>query len=153
MDDNILYANKGKILRMCPKAKEGEYTIVDGTEVIGYAAFQRTYKITKIIIPDSVKTLEAWAFMKSGVSEITIGENVEVIQANCFHSCVNLKKIIINSATIANQITAQNACGYLVEAAETIYIKEDITTIGSYIIDNYSVTTSDKEGYIKYVKN
>ena len=42
----------------------------------------------------------------------------------------------------------------IVNYANTIYIKSDITTIGSYITSNFTKQgTSDKAGYDKYVRH
>jgi len=49
-------------------------------------------------------------------------------------------------------ITDQRSYNDVVNYATTIYIKNDITTIGSYITDNFTPETSDREGYTMYVK-
>ena len=70
-----------------------------------------------------------------------------------FLFCSNLKEVSIDSPDIVKNIKTQTAQGNIVNYAETIYIKSDITEIGSYIKDNYQRPESDKDGYVKYIKN
>ena len=117
------------------------------------AAFRNCYKIKHVIINDNVKTIKRETFWVTGIEQITIGEGVTKIYDNAFGFCSNLKTIMINSEVIAGGITAQKSQGNLLQYAQTIYIKEGITP-GSYITDTtiFKVETSDKEGYVKYVK-
>lgn len=156
VEDNILYSYDGTTLIRCPQGREEEeYTIIDGVDTIAEDAFNLCKKIKSIVISENVTTIGYMAFWASDIEQITIGKNVTNCVQNAFHSCSKLKTVIIDSTTIAGQIISQTSCGYLVNVAETIYINEDITTVGSYITntDNFTVETSDKEGYIKYVKN
>lgn len=61
--------------------------------------------------------------------------------------------VTLNSASVAEKLTAANSQGALGNSASIIYFRNDITSIGSYITENFSIETTDKEGYIKYVKN
>ena len=70
-----------------------------------------------------------------------------------FLACKKLKEVILDSKGIANKLTNERSQGDLLRYAETIYIKSDITEIGSYITEKYKTTESDKDGYIKYIKN
>ena len=71
---------------------------------------------------------------------------------HAFLFCYNLKEVILDSKGIANKLINERSQGDLLRYAETIYIKSDITEIGSYITDTYNIVESDKEGYVKYVK-
>ena len=68
---------------------------------------------------------------------------------SAFFNCSKLKTVIIDSLTIASNLSTQTSCGYVVNYATTVYTK---TTPGSYITTNVNVETSDLEGYTKYVK-
>ena len=86
---------------------------------------------------------------------MTFGKNIINIGDRAFQSCSKLDTITIDSPNIA-KITDTTNFGWLLSntSVETIYIDRDIVTIGSYITENFKVEeTTDKEGYIKYVKN
>lgn len=59
------------------------------------------YNITKCIIPDSVTSIDDWAFYNCDLlKEITIPDNVISIGDCAFHNCMSLKSIVIpNSVT------------------------------------------------------
>ncbi len=61
--------------------------------------------------------------------------------------------VVINSEAVAASITLLDDAGFLVYQVPVVYIKDTITTIGGYITDNYTISTSDKEGYIMYIEN
>ena len=94
------------------------------------------------------KDEKGYAFFGAYIKNIKIGKNVQTIGGNAFLTS-DLKIVELDSANIA---ASTNNCGKLLENRETIYIKSDITEIGSYITDNYQITESDKEGYVKYIK-
>lgn len=108
-----------------------------------------------VIIKNSVTKIEAWAFNECGINSATFGKNIMNIGDRAFQSCSKLDTLTIDSPNIA-KITATTNFGWLLSNAsvETIYIDRDIVTIGSYITENFiAEETTDKEGYIKYVKN
>ena len=125
--DNILYSKNGEKLIIVPRGMSGDITISSSARVIGKGAF----------------------YCNNKINQITIGENINTIEENAFPHCSQLKTIIIDSPAIA--FSASNS-SFLLENREKIYIKSSITEIGSYINNNYQLTESDKEGYIKYVK-
>lgn len=108
-----------------------------------------------VIIKNSVTKIERWAFNQCGINSVTFGKNIINIGDRAFQSCSKLDTITIDSPNIA-KITDTTNFGWLLSntSVETIYIDRDIVTIGSYITENFKVEeTTDKEGYIKYVKN
>lgn len=151
VEDNVLYTKDGKTLVLVPKGRTGEFIVNDMVETIIGDVFTNT-SITSVVISDSVTTISAYAFVGSGVQQVTIGKNVRNIGQHAFLNCNTLTTVLIDSETVAKALTSQTACCYLINKAETIYIKDDITEIGSYVLENYTPTDSDKEGYIKYAK-
>ena len=148
IENNILYTADGKKLIFCPYGKAEDIIIPNYVETIGnYSFFAANVKT--ITIPDSVIKIGNGAFQSSAIESIIIGKNVKQIGGNAFLNCRKLKKVTINSDIVAG--ATNNSC-YLLENRETIYIYSYITEIGSYITDNYGVTTNDKEGYVKYIK-
>lgn len=109
---------------------------------------------TCITIPDNTSIISPNAFYKNDNLEIVkIGAGVENVWSGAFNDCTNLKTIIVDSSTVASGLTALDSQGGCLTYATTIYIKEGLTA-GSYVANtsNYTVATSDKTGYVKYVK-
>lgn len=151
VEDNIVYSKDGKTLIMCPNGRKEEFNIPDTVEIIKSGAF-RSGELSSVIISDTVTSIENEAFAYNRFLEnIEIGENVTSI-ANSFPTCGNLRVVTIRSSTVANNINSKTSMGNLIYYANTIYIKDNINSIGNYITDNYQVTESDKEGYVKYIK-
>ncbi|TQS77873.1 MAG: hypothetical protein A3204_01965 [Candidatus Methanarcanum hacksteinii] len=66
-------------------------TIPEGTTTIGEAAFIGCSSLKIITIPDTVSTIGNSAFAYSGLTEFTIGPNMDVFNANAFIGCGYLK--------------------------------------------------------------
>lgn len=149
---DIVFSKDEKTLLLCPTGKTGKYNVPYNTEKIKNGAFEYC-NIEEVEIPDSVITMDDWIFYScKNLKEVTIGTNIKGISGHTFSFCSELKNVIINSPDVVKKITTQTAQGNIINYAETIYIKLDITEIGSYITDNYQIVESDKEGYVKYVK-
>lgn len=151
VEENILYSKDGKTLIVCPKGFEGEFITNDTVENIAKGAFWGC-KYETIITTSNITSIGDYAFSTSLVKCIEIGENIKGISNHTF-SQSSPNTVIINSANYAQKITDDTSYYLAGGTAITVYIREDITTIGSYITENYSVATSDKTGYVKYVKN
>ena len=58
-DNGVLYTKDGsEIIRFPEGKKETIYTVLTGTTSVGECAFERCTSLTKIVIPDSVKTID-----------------------------------------------------------------------------------------------
>lgn len=58
----VLYSANGEQLVTYPAGREGEYTIVSGTKIVGDMAVSHAKKLTGVTIPNTVTTIEAGAF-------------------------------------------------------------------------------------------
>lgn len=92
--DGIVYTKDKKTLIMCPKGKTGTVVIEPGTEKILSRAFAFT-SINKVIMPDTMKEIEKYAFANSNISEIDLNHSNTKIEATAFYNCKNLKTITI----------------------------------------------------------
>ena len=120
---------------------------------INVAAFWSCTALEKVENLDRVRTIAVDAFHNCPkLNNVVINEDVNSIGGNAFVECVSLKTLTINSPIIVKNITTANSYGCLTRYADTIYIKESITEIGSYITQNFDITDSDRDGYIKYEK-
>ena len=152
VEDNILYSADGKILKLCPRGRTGEFVVPETVEIIDQNAFAYTYSLSNIVITNNVKQINTNAFNSSYIKSIVIGESVQNIGTGAVNHCRYLKSVTINSSEIAGNLSTSSACGNLLNSAETIYLKEGITNVGEYITTNYTQTDSDKTGYVKYIK-
>ena len=101
------------------RGTEERVTISDTVEVVGESAFENNQKVQFVVIPKSVKRLDAYVFWGcnnleevvlgkgltavdeysfagcTGLKQITIPENIQSIDAQAFAGCVNLTDIYI----------------------------------------------------------
>jgi len=101
------------------RGTEERVTIQDTVEVVGESAFENNQKVQFVVIPKSVKRLDAYVFWGcnnleevvlgkgltavdeysfagcTGLKQITIPENIQSIDAQAFAGCVNLTDIYI----------------------------------------------------------
>lgn len=132
-----------------------EVTIPGGLTVIADAVFCNCSSLTSIIIPNGVTYINSGAFAGCvGLTSVTIPESVEIIGSQAFQSCENYT-VIIDSEDIASSIIEVGDCGLLIYkfSVPVVYIKDTITAVGTYITDNYTITATDKAGYVKYIAN
>lgn len=95
------------------RTKSGNLIIPDGVTTIGEGVFLNEYygsHFTSIVLPDSVKTIEASAFRYcQGFTNITIPSSVTLIEAYAFAGCGDLKTVnfegnLPNSERVYSQI-------------------------------------------------
>jgi len=116
-------------------------------------AFENCVSLTTIVLPTNLTTLGYYVFDGcTSLASITIPSTVTSIGSSAFRSCSSLITVILDSSTIRNTLTSATASGYLIQEATTIYLKTGLTAT-SYISNNYTSTTTDLDGYSKYVKN
>jgi len=77
----------------CPE----ETVVKDGTRVIAAAAFRDCQSISKIVLPESLETINDLAFLRSSVEEIVLSEGIETIGEYALSGSSQLKRITIPS--------------------------------------------------------
>ena len=105
---------------------------------IGKQAF-REYKFKTVIIPNSVTSIEEWAFYKcSSLTSVTIGNSVTSIGLGAFQNCSGL-----TSVTIPNSVTTVgNQAFYKCSSLTSATIGNSVTTIGELAFRDCSGLTS-----------
>lgn len=104
-DDGILYmpatGERSAIMLLCPANLQAETLVIDEIfDTIPSAFFELTTGIDTVVIPATVKNVEAGAFYYSGVREVIFAEDSEVLfdgyQHNgMFNGCSNLEHVVL----------------------------------------------------------
>lgn len=90
--DGMLYSKNKRRLYSCPRGKYGTLVIPDGTDTITEDSCS-SCNFSKIIIPDSVKRIYEYAFIRNyALEEVDGCKNVERIGDFSFAYCQQLKK-------------------------------------------------------------
>lgn len=116
----------------CQKSASGTVTIpaqwngLPVTSIHSYA-FENCSGVTKIILPDSIKTIENYAFFSCGMLEISIPASVSTIGASAFYGCKALKKLPLPEGlkTISRQL-------FTYSGVQAVYIPASVTSIEAY---------------------
>ena len=92
------------------------YAVVE----IAENTFSNNTAIKSVVIPDSVKTVGAYAFYGcTNLESATIPSSVTAIKAATFYGCTNLKEITIPASVTKIAANAFNGCENLTIKAET----------------------------------
>ncbi len=86
-----------RYVSFAPGSGLSEIEILSGTKCIGYSAFENVNGIQTVIVPESVESVESWAFQNSSLESITLPRNVNYIGEDAFADCPNLTTVTINS--------------------------------------------------------
>ena len=98
IENGVLF-DKGKSkLIQYPAGKEGSsFHIPDGVTTIGGGAFSECSRLSQIILPSSVTTIEESAFENCGISQIFISEHVSAIKEDAFTLARSLTSIDVDT--------------------------------------------------------
>ena len=126
----------------CQKSASGTVTIpaqwngLPVTSIRSYA-FDNCSGVTKIILPDSIKTIESYAFFSCGMLEISIPASVSTIGASAFYGCKALKKLALPEGlkTIRRQL-------FTYSGVQAVYIPASVTSIEAYASYDHSDATT-----------
>lgn len=151
--NGVLFSKDKKRLVAFPGGKKGSYTVPNGVEVIGNAAFISSnletvnlpnsvqtieedaffscYKLTRVNIPNGVTSIGIYAFAYCNkLPEIVIGSGVKSIGDHAFYQCSALKSITckaVEPPTCPDETvfkgTDKNACLYVPQESISSYRK------------------------------
>ena len=143
-EDGILYNKNKTVLLAYPGGKIDDITIPVSVTTIGEHAF-RYHGLTSIVIPNSIKTIEGYAFSYcSSIASVTIPDSVTSIKYNAFMACTSLTSIVIpTSVTIIEPYTFSSS------GLTSITIPSSVTSIGTgAFFSCYSLTSVTFAGTI-----
>ena len=124
--DDILYYDAGKVIRAFPRGKQVDtVTIPTGVTKIDFSAFEYA-NIRKVILPETVKTIEDNAFYNSKVEVINL-DKVEKFGLQAFCRCAKLKRIQLDSCKTMEGIVFSDC-----NALKAVYVPGDIVATGYF---------------------
>lgn len=126
--DGILFTKDMTKLICYPAQKSGtSYTIPDGVEKIGIAAFYET-KMKEVTLPDSLNEISRHAFNSmANLEKVDMsGTSVHVIDAMTFAECVSLNEVIFSESTMEIGLASFYGCNSLME----VTLPPMLTTVG-----------------------
>ena len=87
---------------------------------------------------------------KTTITSVTIPNTVTELKASVFEGCTNLTNVTIPTSVTKLGNNVFKNCSNLI----TSELPNTITSVGTYITNSFTLqSTSDKEGYNKYLKN
>ena len=96
--DNVLFDKDKTSLIKYPAGKTGsQYSIPTSVKVISTVAFADNEYLREITIPDSVTSINRYAFAGSAIQTITIPANVSDIKGGALNYCYNLTEINVDA--------------------------------------------------------
>ena len=136
-DDSIFIMENGVLVRCT--ATSGTVTVPDGVTAIGNGegrVFERG--VLKVVLPDSVRTINEDAFWDSTVQEVNIPSGVTEIGMRAFLECTYLKRITIpNSVTKIGEQAFQNCT-----SLTSVTLPNTLTAVEAYAFCGCSALTS-----------
>lgn len=124
--EGLLYSRNKRRLYFCPRGIDGILAIPAGTDTITENACSNC-GFSKIIIPDSVKRIDRYAFIRNYALEYVDGcKNIERIGDYAFAYCKQLKKFQFGE--FVKNIGAAAFCDTMLTE---IYLPEGLSRVGS----------------------
>lgn len=126
-DDGLVYTSDFEYLVFCPLGRRGTVKIHEGTErVYEYACYE--CKINHLIIPDSVKRIEQYAFHSNIFLEcVDGGKGLESIGDMSFKNCTSLKDF-----SFGTNLKRIGGSAFQNTQLTKIVIPEGLKYVGSY---------------------
>lgn len=126
--DGVLFTKDMKKLVFYPSQKDGDsYTVPDGVEEIGIAAFSES-TLNEINLPDSVNKIGRHAFsFNTELEKIDLSKtSVETIDVMTFVNCTSLNEVLFSESTTNIGMAAFMGC----EKISEITLPPQLTSIG-----------------------
>ena len=130
--DGVLYNKNKSTLLLYPSSKIGEtFTVPSSVNTINFGAFASS-KLTNVIIPNSVTTIDDYAFTyMNQLRKITLSDNLTSIGAGAFSGSNNLLSYIYCGSLDVTLPGKPNGCGKALPEAPIIGA---VTTEGPYAV-------------------
>ena len=123
--DGVLYNKLLTIIYSFPPAKTGTYQLLNTTvEILGASSMYS--RLNEMIFPSTLNIIRGWAFGCSSFTRVVIPDSVTTIESSAFIYCGSLTSI-----TLSKSLTKLSDSTFYNCNLEEIVIPEGITEIGS----------------------
>ncbi len=137
-DGHAIYTKDRKTLLRFAYAESGEYSVPEGTEIIGEYAFASVPHLRKVTLPKTILEIKTGAFNSCGILDTVEGmEYVTVVQPNAFDGTPFIK----NTPII---MIASGILRYAVTNKRSYVVPEGIKTIANNAFALEDDVTDDK---------
>ena len=136
-DDGSAYTGVGYGGTAVATSTVGTITIPDQVQghtvgSIGAFSFYQCSRLSKVIIPSSIKSINQSAFAESGIENLVFPNSITYINSYAFKDCNNLKVLELPSSLTTLYSNAINSCPNLTE----VTLPSSLKTIGQLVIWN-----------------
>jgi hypothetical protein len=98
--DGVLFSKDMRLLIRYPMNKQGGYSIPEKVEIIGQQAFSDCWGLNSVALPNSLSTIEEFAFVGTGLMSVNIPNSVTTIGFAAFSYCDYLNFAIFGASPI-----------------------------------------------------
>ena len=113
--DGYLYSSDMKTLIRCPGAKTGTIIIPNSVKYLEADAFRTCSGQMRVVIPEGVETIEMGTFFQcAGLTEITLPNSLSAIGPGAFQHCNSLTSVAIPAGVTNIEHAAFTLCDNLV---------------------------------------
>lgn len=112
-------------------------------------SYQNYYSIKSVYIPDSVTSIGEYAFFDcKNLESVRLPQNITVLPEGIFRFCENLKELIVPKYVKEIKENALDGCSSL----EKVEIPNNVTEMGRYVFNNCANLDSIKwPNYLRYI--
>lgn len=96
--NGVLFSKDEKLLVAFPHGSTSNYTVPDGTEVIGTNSFRGASRLENVEMPTSLREIQSSAFFDdAAMTSITVPHGVTTIGISAFSNCTGLTNAVLPS--------------------------------------------------------
>lgn len=141
-DDKAIFAHEGTHLRVLALSCE-RYAVPDGCQVIEKKAFANRSELYEVELPDTITTIEDYAFSYSGLESFTSPRDLRTIGERAFFRCRKLTQVTLDEGLVSIGDDAFTGTGI-----ETLRVPATLETLGNSIAADTKLSFSgDDAGF------